>query len=114
MLHLSSVDLKKEKIESLIIPVCEDEDIHDSKTITSLIRKAMKIKEFKGDKGDEVAFYNLPEVKAVRVIFMGLGKLEKVNMEALRAMAGKAVNGAIKKKSLRDFNRSSFAQENKN
>ena len=97
MLHLSSVDLKKEKIESLIIPVCEDEDIHDSKTITSLIRKAKKIKEFKGDKGDEVAFYNLPEVKAVRVIFLGLGKLEKVNMEALRAMAGKAVNGAIKK-----------------
>ena len=97
MLHLSSIDLKKEKIESLVIPVCEDKDIHDSKTITSLIRKAKKIKEFKGDKGDEVAFFNLPEIKAVRVIFMGLGKLEKINMETLRAMAGKAVNVAIKK-----------------
>ena len=98
MLHLTSVDLKKVKIEALVIPVCEDKDIHDNKTISALIKKAKKIKEFKGDKGDEVAFYNLSEVKAVRVIFMGLGKFEKVDMEALRAIAGKAVKGVVKKK----------------
>jgi len=50
MLYLKSVDLKKEKIESLVIPVCEDKNIHEDKTILSLIRKAKKIKAFKGGK----------------------------------------------------------------
>ncbi len=98
MIHLKSVDLKKEKVESLVIPVCEDMDVFDDKNIVSLIRKAKKIKEFKGDKDEEVTLYNLPEVKAERVIFMGLGKLEKVDMDQLRAMVGKAVKALIKKK----------------
>jgi len=98
MIHLKSVDLKKEKVESLVIPVCEDKNVFDDKTITSLINKAKEIKEFKGDKDDEVVFYNLPEVKAERVVFMGLGKLEKIDIEALRATTGKAVKALIKKK----------------
>jgi leucyl aminopeptidase len=98
MIHLKSVDLKKEKIESLIIPVCEDMDVFDDKNIVSLIRKAKKIKEFKGDKDERVTLYNLPEVKAERVIFMGLGKLEKVDMDPLRTMVGKAVKALIMKK----------------
>jgi len=98
MIHLKSVDLKKEKVESLVIPVCEDMDVFDDKNIVSLIRKAKKFKEFKGDKDEEVTLYNLPEVKAERVIFMGLGKLEKVDMDPLRAMVGKAVKALIKKK----------------
>ena len=97
MLYLKSVDLKKEKIESLVIPVCEDKNIHEDKTILSLIRKAKKIKAFKGGKDDEVALYNLSEVKAESVIFLGLGKLDKIDMEAMRAMSGKAAKGGIKK-----------------
>jgi len=96
MLHLKSADLQKVKTETLVIPVCEDKDIHDDKTITSLIRRAKKLKEFNGKKGDQVAFYNLPDIKAVRTIFMGLGKREKVDLEALRATAGKAVKQAVK------------------
>ena len=98
MIHLKSVDLKKIKAESLVIPVCEDKNVFDDKMIASLIRKAKKIKEFKGDKDQEVTLYNLPEVKAERVIFMGLGKLEKVDMDPLRAMVGRAVKALIKKK----------------
>ena len=98
MLHLTAVDLKKAKIESLVIPVCEDKEIHDNKTVSSLIKTAMKIKEFKGEKGDEITFFNLPGVKAVRVIFLGLGKFENIDLEALRSLAGKAVKIAIKKK----------------
>ena len=98
MLSLKSIDLKKVKTETLIIPVCEDRDIHDDKTISSLIAKAKKLKEFKGDKGEEVVFYTPPEIKADRVIFMGLGKLEKLNAESLRAFAGKAVKKCINMK----------------
>ena len=98
MLLLKSIDLKKVKTETLIIPVCEDRDIHDDKTVSSLIAKAKKLKEFKGDKSEEVVFYTPPEVKADRVIFMGLGKLEKLNAESLRAFAGKAVKKCINMK----------------
>ena len=42
MIHFKSADLKKEKIESLVIPVCEDKDIHEDETILSLIRSAKK------------------------------------------------------------------------
>ena len=97
MLYLKSVDLKKAKIESLVIPVCEDKDIHEDKTILSLIRNAMKVKTFNGDKDDEVILYDLSEVKARIIFFLGLGKIEKVDMESLRTMAGKAVKGVIKK-----------------
>jgi leucyl aminopeptidase len=98
MLHLNSVDLKKARIESMVIPVCEDKNIHEDKTILSLIRNAKKVKTFNGDKDDEVILYNLSEVKARIIFFLGLGKIEKVNMESLRTMAGKAVKGVIKKK----------------
>ncbi|MEJ2656498.1 MAG: M17 family peptidase N-terminal domain-containing protein [Desulfobacterales bacterium] len=97
MLNLKSVDLKKEKIESLVIPVAEDRNIHDDKIICSLINTAKKVKAFKGEKDDEVVLYHLSEVKAESIIFLGLGKLEKVDAESLRAMAGKAVKSVIKK-----------------
>ncbi len=97
MLHLTAVDLKKVKIESLVIPVCKDKEIHENKTISSLIRKVKKLKEFTGKKGDEVVFFNPPEVKAVRVIFLGVGKFENIDLEALRSVAGKAVKKVIKK-----------------
>jgi len=98
MIHLKSVDLKKEKIESLVIPVCEDKNIFEDNIIISLIKEAKKIKEFKGGKDDELVFYNLTEVRAERVIFIGLGKFEKIDIETFRAAAGKAVKESIKKK----------------
>lgn len=96
MLQLKSVDLKKAKTETLIIPVCEDKTIHDNPTISLLIKKAKQLKEFTGKKDDEVVFYDLSGIKAKRVMLLGLGKLEKIDPEALRAFAGKAVKKCIK------------------
>jgi len=98
VLGLKSIDLKKVKTETLAIPVCEDKNIHDDKIISSLITRAKKLEEFKGDSGEEVIFYSLPEIKANRIILMGLGKLEKLNAESLRAFAGKAVKKCINMK----------------
>ncbi|MCK5509344.1 MAG: leucyl aminopeptidase [Desulfobacterales bacterium] len=94
-LELKSIDLKKVKTETLTIPVCEDGDIHDDKIISSLVIRAKKLKEFKGEQGEEVTFYSPSGVKVSRVIFIGLGKLEKINAESLRAFAGKAVKKCI-------------------
>jgi leucyl aminopeptidase len=97
MIELKSADLKKVKTETLVIPVCQDHEIHDDAIVAELARIAKNYKEFKGEKGDRLSLYNLPDVKAVRVMFMGLGKLEKVDTESLRAAAGKAVKEAVKK-----------------
>jgi len=95
MLQLKTVNLTKDQTETLIIPVCEDKDIHDNQTISSMIKKAKEIKEFKGEKDDELIFYNMDQIK--RVIFSGLGKFEKIDAEMLRKFAGKMVKKSIKK-----------------
>ena len=97
MLHLTSVDLKKTKIETLAIPVSEDKDIHEDSLIKAVIRKAMKLKEFNGKKDEVVTLYNLPDVNAQRIFLRGLGKVEKIDREALRSMAGETVVQCIKK-----------------
>ncbi len=97
MLSLKSVDLKKEKIESLVIPVCEDRNVHDDKIICSLIDNAKKVRAFKGEKDDEIVLYHFPEVTAESIVFLGLGKFETINAESMRAMAGRAVKNVIKK-----------------
>ena len=68
MLHLKSVDLKQQKIETLAIPVCEDEDIHSDPAIQRVIKKAFKLKEFNGKKDDEVTFYDISEINSRRVM----------------------------------------------
>jgi len=97
MLHLKTVDLRKEKTETLVIPVCEDAQIHDNKTIVSIINKAKKLKEFKGEKNDEVILFSPSEIKAERVILLGLGKLKKIDSETLRTFAGKTLQKCMKK-----------------
>jgi leucyl aminopeptidase len=97
MLHLKTVDLKKTKTETLVIPVCEDAQIHDHSAIVSLINKARKLKEFKGEKDDEVILYNPSGINATRVMFLGLGKLKKIDLETLRIFAGKSIKKCIKK-----------------
>jgi len=97
MLKLTSIDLNKSKIETLAIAVCEDGNIHDDPILDVIVRKALKLKEFNGEKDETVVFYDLPDIKVKRVILWGLGKLEKLDREALRSMAGKTVKYCIKK-----------------
>jgi leucyl aminopeptidase len=97
MLRLISMDLTKEKIETLAIPVCEDQNIHKDPLITAIIKKAKSLKEFSGKKDDELMLYDLPDVRAERVILRGLGKQKEIDREGLRSMAGKTVKQCIKK-----------------
>ena len=65
--------------------------------IIELIENAKKIKEFNGKKGDSVIFYDLANSKSERVLFLGLGKLEKIDAETLRSIAGTIVKQLIAK-----------------
>jgi len=97
MLRLSSIDLKKTKMTTFAIAVCEDKDIHNDSLIAAVIKKALQLKEFNGKKDEAITLYDVPDIKAQRVILRGLGKLEKINREALRSMAGQTVKSCINK-----------------
>ncbi|MEK6195957.1 MAG: leucyl aminopeptidase [Deltaproteobacteria bacterium] len=97
MIRLKSIDIQKNNITTLAVPVCEDQELHDG-ILKALSRQAKKFEEFDGKAGEEVILHDPAGVKAARVIFMGLGKLEKINTEALRVFAGKAIKTCIQKK----------------
>ena len=96
MLRLKAIDLKKQKFDTLIVPVCEDKKIQDDRIINAIIKKALNLKEFKAAKGDELTLYDLKELNTKRVIFVGLGKLKKIDHETLRAFCGAMVKKCIK------------------
>jgi len=95
MLHLTTVHLKREKFKTLLVPVCQDKPIHKSPPLVALIEQALKLKEFKGKKDQEVVLYNPQGIAAERVMLRGLGKAEALDAEALRQMVGKALKRCI-------------------
>jgi len=97
MLFLKHADLTRDKIEILAIPVCEDKEIYEDKIISALVKEARKIKEFTGKKGDALTLYNLPRISSPRVLFWGLGKIEKIKPESLRALAGNLAKKCVRK-----------------
>ncbi|MDY6792444.1 MAG: leucyl aminopeptidase [Thermodesulfobacteriota bacterium] len=97
MLQLKTVDLKKTKIETLVIPVGEDAQIHENRAIVSIINKAKKLKEFSGKKDDEIILFGPAGIKVERVLLFGLGKAKKIDGETFRNMSGKAVKKCISK-----------------
>ncbi|MBF0227335.1 MAG: leucyl aminopeptidase [Desulfobacterales bacterium] len=98
MIELKYIDVKKEKLKVLIIPVCEDKDIFEDDIISPLIAKAKEIKEFKGKKDEELIFYGYPGINAERIIFKGIGENDKISTEVLRSFAGGVVKKNIKNK----------------
>ncbi len=100
MLRLTSIDLKKLQYDTLAVAVCEDKDIHDDPSIVSVVKKALGLADFSGKKDEVVTLYDIPAIGAQRIILQGLGKLEEVDREALRAMAGKTVKNCIEKNSM--------------
>ncbi|MDA8403595.1 MAG: leucyl aminopeptidase, partial [Desulfobacteraceae bacterium] len=75
--------------------VCEDKDIHSDPSVIELIKKTGSIKEFHGKKDESLLLYHADDVKAERILFMGMGKSTDLNAEAFRIMAGKSVKKGI-------------------
>lgn len=96
MLELKSVNLKRTRVETLVVPVCEEEDIHSDPTVKALTAAAKALAEFKGKPGDRVSLFQPEGTKIERAVLFGVGKKERVTLETLRAFAGKAVKFCIK------------------
>jgi leucyl aminopeptidase len=97
MLKLTSLDLKKDKVETLAIPVCEDKTIYSDPALNAVVKKAKQLKEFSGKEDQVLTLYDPDGIKVKRVMLIGLGKHKKIDLEALRSMAGNIVKNCIKK-----------------
>ncbi len=95
MIGLKTVDLQKQKIDTLIVPVCQDRKIHEDRIINAVIKTALQLKEFKAEKDNELTLYDLKDLNTKRVIFVGLGKFKKIDHETLRAFCGAIVKKCI-------------------
>ena len=95
MLEVKAVNLKRVKVDTLVVPVCEDRDIHTDKLLTSLVAAAKSFAEFKGKKGDVITLFQPAETRITRAVFFGLGKAGTLDGESFRAFAGNAVKFCI-------------------
>ena len=91
MLKTISKDLTKEHVETLVVPVCEDADIHDDRQVAALAKTAKKMAEFRGERKQKITFYSPVGIQADRVVFIGMGKKAALDREDLRAAAGRGV-----------------------
>ncbi|MFZ0240169.1 MAG: hypothetical protein WAL90_00885, partial [Desulfobacterales bacterium] len=69
MLHLKSLEPTASETDLLVVPVCEDAEVHDHPLLSSMVARIQQFEEFKGATGDEVVLYNPPGTKARRVLF---------------------------------------------
>ena len=96
MLKLTSLDLKKDKVETLAIPVCEDRTLYTDPALNAVVKTAKRLKEFSGKKDQVLTLYDPAGIKVKRVMLVGLGKHKEVDLETLRSMAGNTVKSCIK------------------
>ena len=77
MLSIISGNLAKLKSDCVIIPVCEDKDIHELPAIKDIVKRIAKIKDFSGKKDEMLTLYCPEGLKAERLYFVGLGESKR-------------------------------------
>ncbi len=98
MLRYTAVSIDRTKIDMLAVPVCADTPIHDDPQVVKLIEAARALEKFSGESKQEIILYQPAGTKVRRCDCSGLGPLKKIDAEALRCFAGRAVKTAIKAK----------------
>ncbi len=97
MIEIQSGNPAEIQTECLVIPVCEDAPVHKDKDVRGLLTLVENIGDFKGRSEDALFLYHSPALSAARLMFVGLGKREKIDAERLRQTMGKIVRECIKK-----------------
>jgi leucyl aminopeptidase len=94
---VSSSEIQKKQVEMLVIPVCEDADIHPSALMPEVMHQAKSLKEFNGADNEDIVFYAPSGVQAAQVMIIGLGKKDKIDGEVMRRACGRAIKKCIQK-----------------
>ncbi|HSM73333.1 MAG TPA: leucyl aminopeptidase [Desulfobacterales bacterium] len=94
-MELKSLNLKTAAVETLVVPVCEDAELHANPLLGALAAAARALPEFSGKTGEAVTLFAPEGVQVRRAVFIGLGPLAAIDREALRRFAGAAVQRCI-------------------
>jgi len=95
MLTFSSPSLDRTPIEMLAVPASQDIDLHAIPALQALTASAMEMEEFTADKDQNILLYNPAGTKIRRCLIVGLGSKERIDAEALRIFAARAVKAAL-------------------
>jgi leucyl aminopeptidase len=98
MITFTSVSVHLSKMEMLAVPVSEDGILHDEPGVQALVARATALKEFSGEKDQQVTLHDPLESHIRRCLVLGMGPQKKLCAESFRTMAGKAVQAAINAK----------------
>ncbi len=96
MIELKTVNLRRARVETLVVPVCEGQEIYTDATLTALVEMAKAQPEFTGKAGEMLTLFQPTDTKVSRALFYGIGKAEKIDGESFRKVCGKAVGYGIK------------------
>ena len=94
-MELISLNLKTAAVETLVVPVCEDAELHPNPVLSALAAQAKALPEFSGKSGEVLTLHALQGIPLRRAIFLGLGSLAAIDREGLRRFAGTAVQRCI-------------------
>ncbi|ADJ27358.1 leucyl aminopeptidase [Nitrosococcus watsonii] len=94
--HATSGTPEKQRTAALVVGVYEDEKLSPSaqridKASEGYVSRLIKQGDFAGKKGQTLLLFNLPGVKAERVLLMGCGQKDKVTAKDLRQSWSSAV-----------------------
>jgi leucyl aminopeptidase len=97
MITLSAADPGKTRIDTLVIPICEDKDLHLG-PVADLVQAVRRDQALTGESGERLTCLQ-PEGNPVRcAVFFGLGKAGDLDAEAWRKFAGRAVGEGMARK----------------
>ncbi|MBW1647429.1 MAG: leucyl aminopeptidase [Deltaproteobacteria bacterium] len=97
MIALSAADPGKSSIDTLVIPVCEDKDLHRG-PVADLVQEVRRVHAFSGETGERLT-RGQPERGNIRcAVFIGVGKAGDLDAEAWRKFAGRAVGEGMARK----------------
>jgi leucyl aminopeptidase len=96
----SSSKIEEKQVEMLVIPVCEDADIHSASLMPELMHRAASLKEFNGADNQDVVFFAPSGIRSDQVMIIGLGKKDKIDGEVFRKACGRAIKKCIQKEVL--------------
>jgi leucyl aminopeptidase len=95
MIRLTAADLKRDKIKTLLVPVCEDKPLYEDPVVLELVDRALAVEGFTAKKDQEVVLFTPAGTGVGRAVFRGVGKAEKLTAETFRETAGKAVKQGL-------------------
>lgn len=97
MIALSAADPGKSSIDFLVVPVCQDKELHRG-AVAKLVQEVRRIHPLTGETGEHLTWGQAEGSRIRCAVFSGVGKVDELDAEAWRKFAGRAVGDGLARK----------------